>query len=1155
MDFFGRNDELHYFQDHLDNNSDLDGRIIAIFGPGDIGKSRFCERLITLFLNHGVIVFHVNFKSVNSAFDILQSFVSSSGIDFPNFTRQLSKFSALQSKIAGDHSASQSALKKFLAGGVGAAVGSVIGGAVAGPPGASLGTILGASLGEIGKSMTEEAIHRTVTLSKELNIDEHDLKFYNDPTTYLLDAFIQDIALAAVRNRYVFIFDEYEWNVHFDHWIRDEFMVISEQVLNDCPLIIAGRDALSYKWNKLNRAIIPMELQPLEPPDAVKIALSYGLEQQSAEAIAKASNGIPGLIVTNAQFSAANESFPILNYSRSANGIELQHIDRVFDHLSSEQRELAELAAMPQEFDKASLAFLWSKELKNDLFDSLIRLSFVGFNDTTQKWFIKTYIRSLVLGHLKKRDQEAFKAHSEQLTAYFMKRFEESTADIAVSYGLLLEVLYHAFEVDHDFGLNILINSFNNVLAKALYWLCDVFVNETVSLVQQQKIEPYWEFFVKGRYQYIRNDWDQAISHFLQLRDILENQQIYPLALTDLQLGRIYFHRGRLQDAFNLYTEANTIFTELRDEENILNSFNQLGRISRRKSDNSELSATYHRRVINYPGEEKFYIQRIEAFRCLSRLARDKGYWAQALDYCNKSIALAVAHGKPYDENLAILRKAEILYYQHCYDEALADIESTMAVLNKFGNWLTLSYAYQLRVKILGAQLKHSDIFDAYANALLYAHLIDASTAIQCVKIDLCRYLIFSGQLNSAGHLLRSLESGILIGSDQSLLVDLLQVKVYYDLLRGSQTELRTSLDKLDGLINDQSAYNYMTLVFQGVLMEFVLHKHTLSTDKIAQLKSDSVHSGNSDIAFACDVILPLLPQPKETGNQTAIAIRKLERLSPMKASYLGLLLGQSEYLLIYQQRKRTINWTIAGIPQVLRTKADGTVNIQSLQPLLKLREGTQLIFVHHNITDHRLQDIVQGRDDTLLAGIAGPRIRAMTDHLIGKLSERNLSSSRFRLIAAPSLRCIDTAVNLVADQFATDHQLIKITTENRLLNMSMGGWEGMRKPDLYENRTWNLMKTGTNLTVKADGTGMDGGAAESVLDVLNRTYPFFKELAENQKPTIVVGHKMSAIIPAIFFFFPHLLADGNGDFNWRQVPFTNGGFLIIDDKEIFIGE
>ena len=114
------------------------------------------------------------------------------------------------------------------------------------------------------------------------------------------------------------------------------------------------------------------------------------------------------------------------------------------------------------------------------------------------------------------------------------------------------------------------------------------------------------------------------------------------------------------------------------------------------------------------------------------------------------------------------------------------------------------------------------------------------------------------------------------------------------------------------------------------------------------------------------------------------------------------------------------------------------------------------------------------------------------------------------------------------------------------LENVGLGAWEGHLKDELQSDVLWHRMSSGRDFVVRARGRSTDGTSTECLLQVLHRAFDSFAEISRSEESTIVVGHKMSVLLPGTLFFYPELLLDHDGSINWRKLEIPYGGFMII---------
>jgi broad specificity phosphatase PhoE len=149
---------------------------------------------------------------------------------------------------------------------------------------------------------------------------------------------------------------------------------------------------------------------------------------------------------------------------------------------------------------------------------------------------------------------------------------------------------------------------------------------------------------------------------------------------------------------------------------------------------------------------------------------------------------------------------------------------------------------------------------------------------------------------------------------------------------------------------------------------------------------------------------------------------------------------------------------------------------------------------VRHGETTWNLAGRYQGRLESALTSLGASQGFALADYFSARVA--NGEAVPTRAISSPLLRCTATA------RFVTSRLGIELATDERLIEIGHGTWEGRYKDDLERNdaatyRTWREHPERVNF---------DGG--ESLADVIARWRTFAAErLSTSSEDTLVVTH------------------------------------------------
>ena len=148
---------------------------------------------------------------------------------------------------------------------------------------------------------------------------------------------------------------------------------------------------------------------------------------------------------------------------------------------------------------------------------------------------------------------------------------------------------------------------------------------------------------------------------------------------------------------------------------------------------------------------------------------------------------------------------------------------------------------------------------------------------------------------------------------------------------------------------------------------------------------------------------------------------------------------------------------------------------------------------VRHGETTWNLAGRYQGRLESPLSELGRGQGSALARHFSECRGRGQLVPAR--VVSSPLSRCIATA------RMSADRLGLGVETENRLVEIAHGTWEGRYRDELAANdaeryRTWRSDPA---------RVGFDGG--ETLADVLARWRSFASDLVVRDEPTLIVTH------------------------------------------------
>jgi broad specificity phosphatase PhoE/tetratricopeptide (TPR) repeat protein len=584
---------------------------------------------------------------------------------------------------------------------------------------------------------------------------------------------------------------------------------------------------------------------------------------------------------------------------------------------------------------------------------------------------------------------------------------------------------------------------------------------------------------------------------------------------------------------------------------------NHLGRISRRLG-NRALALEYHKKVLTAAGEQSGAESQgvIEAHRCLARLYRDFGRWADAAASLETSRQIARSQGDRYDEALAISRKAEIECLLGSWQEARLDCSVALGMLSKYENDLALAGTFENTGRLSTWVGANDEALSNYISALWCYTRLSAKVGIALSFVDLARHYQLENVLS------RALEysaqaSAIAQGvGDLVLKAVALNVNANARRLSGDASQaaeaFRANLKCLEEGGDSYHAAEAAIGVAACLLQE---GKDTSQALKDAHKHLDG--SNYPDLASKYKVIVGLAA--RRSGKRMAQKIISegicdAGKFSPRLAESL-----RSELSVLWNVRIASSD------PETARTNTMSDDILESISvaagpdrlklklpaPLLKVRRGQKLVVLHHGLSSMRHDGRIQGRIDAGLMHDCRPAIVANSKAITERLQGLGVDLRTIRVLSAPARRAYETAFIVVDELRGQSRQIPVLRVRRSLENIGLGDWEGQRKQDLAMSENWIALSSGRNFSVAAPGRSADGTSPESLREVINRVYSVLSDLVEDDASAILVGHKMSLIIPAILLFSPTLLVDADQVLNWRAFDFSPGTGLIISEDSI----
>jgi tetratricopeptide (TPR) repeat protein len=1093
-------------------------------------------------------------EDAKTILDILTALSNySDRVSFRKFKGVTKKLSKIWTKVIKEKKEPRQKLASLAKDFAGAGVGGAIGAAAGGP----VGLLLGAAAGAVGGMLTEAATQKSIRVFTSLGLSTEDAIFAMDPSSRLTQALVEDLNSAAQNCRIVLMLDAYERARQLDEWLRFRLIEGSPKLSSEILIVIASRDQLSIEWKKLERNIISLPLKTLSALEAKNLLVKMGISsEERISRIIEDSNCIPWLLqlLGEAELLTDKSKEQGEQRARVSRGL---FVERLLDHLTERQSTIIESASILRGFDQDILSATLGSNIEPTDFRTITKLGFMEMRGD-QKWAISEEVRTKVEANLKERSPELHGRYHESAMRYYSKKsiFSRDLQNLSA----ILEVVYHGLRCDPQSGFEICCNIFNLVSWPPNILMCEAVVGEISLAVSRKECPTEWGNFFNGRLLFVKNRWNEAKNVF---QTIVQNHN-NPIILQSLvleQLGWIEFHQGNLNVSLEVLRRAHKMYQQLNSTAGIDATLNHLGRISRRLG-RRELAKDYHEMVLNrtFRSAEKPSQATVEAHRCMSRLWRDFGKWREAIESLENSLAEARKLGNNYDEALALSRLSELYCFQGRWQDAQVSCESALEVLEGFDNDLALAGAHQNAGRVAMWTQQNDSALTHYLLALWFYRRVSANIGIVLVSIDLARYYMLHGANKRARDysdlafsLSHSIGDRVLEALCQNLQADLLR-------LRGEYGEARTKFEICLNIFEESGDLYHATEATIG-LAACVWKLSKKKTRKfLDSAKQRLKREPYLDLSARFSLLRNAIEY--ERGNHSQ-AIRgcktvlgKAAKFSRLFARFLanetnsiwnvGLDKRMSDIKSYYLTSDK-----IQTVPDLLHqafkmNNETGEIRFLRLEPLIELLPDQHIILIHHALTEARVCGYIQGRDDTAVSKNAYSELPNVANTILGKLDSKGIDLARIPIHSSPAKRSYEVAFAIADELLKRTSSMPKILIHEDLENIGLGCWEGVSKADLDTDIDRQRLSSGRNFGIRASGYSSDGSLAESPFEVIERAFRVLYQIVQTQQNAIIVGHKMSLIVPGVLFWCPSLMIDSDGIVNWRKLEFPSGGYIII---------
>ena len=354
-------------------------RILALYGPGGIGKSMLMREFRDICNDNGIASSIANMDICSSPLDLLMAFRESwelcpSDRPFREFDSLLARFNDLPARIQ-RRDRTEEKLSKTLEDILGDISTAAVGGAVAGLPLGPMGALMSAAGGALTHTVLESTIAR---LLKNGLISDRDADFLINLLPKLVSTFVQGTKRLADKEKgVVLILDAYEYaqkSKHLSVWITESLLPnLSDRTF----AVVSGRNRLTGKfWQTYSRFVCPHRLQPFTKPDIIKYLSTRGMNTDRSEALLDLTAGLPLGAALWADIETQRRSglFETEDEHRSVEVVEIV-VGRLLEHLDDASKQVIRICAIPRHIDEVKINLLLPNEDVNLVFDRLTRYS------------------------------------------------------------------------------------------------------------------------------------------------------------------------------------------------------------------------------------------------------------------------------------------------------------------------------------------------------------------------------------------------------------------------------------------------------------------------------------------------------------------------------------------------------------------------------------------------------------------------------------------------------------------------------------------------------------------------------------------------------------------------------------------------------------
>lgn len=406
----GREQEIKLFSTFI--NSKSEQFILNIYGPGGIGKSEICVKILDYSKKHNYLIAFIQIDSLNLTFDkvlynikeCLEEKIEGTGLKnyFSKFNKRLSEYLIVKEII--DRGGGYSALFDAL--------------------GSLVPDVLTKALTSVGKTVSDDLTRRFR--------DRYAIQQYmNGAENWLTESFIIGVKSiqSDTNDKIVILFDTYEKIATLDEWVCTTLI---KSLPEKIKVVITGRDRIQemgFHWKEFTNQIIPYEVVELDE-DATKLFYNHhGLSDPVLlRSTIDFTGGYPLCMTLAIDLSKKIGWDQVAGFKFKARRYEVarQLLDRLLEQEEVlEVKDFLEKGVVTLWFDVQAIAYLLDTSIENaeNIYHKISRFSFIQPMEYGLKFHDK--VREILLERLEYMDKDVAENLLSRWRDYYLSRIDQ----------------------------------------------------------------------------------------------------------------------------------------------------------------------------------------------------------------------------------------------------------------------------------------------------------------------------------------------------------------------------------------------------------------------------------------------------------------------------------------------------------------------------------------------------------------------------------------------------------------------------------------------------------------------------------------------------------------------------------------------------------